>query len=180
METIKVKLIHDRMQSVQKYKGLVHGVRTIVAEEGILSSIGPHKSLRRDHPLVIIGLRGIYRGLLPTIVKQGSNQAIRFVTFAEVKKWMQGGPESAASLRGDKLHPTQSLMAGVIAGATSVLGNNPVDVVKSRMQGFHAAQYKSTMDCFMQILQKEGVRAFVAVVSVMILVHLFDCALFEL
>jgi len=47
-ETIKVKLIHDRLAPVSKYNGLVHGVRSIVAAEG---------------------LGGIYRGLMPTIFK---------------------------------------------------------------------------------------------------------------
>ena len=34
METIKVKLINDQMKPNPQYKGLVHGIRTIVAQEG--------------------------------------------------------------------------------------------------------------------------------------------------
>lgn len=34
METIKVKFIHDQTQPNPKYRGFVHGVRTIVKQEG--------------------------------------------------------------------------------------------------------------------------------------------------
>ena len=34
METIKVKLINDQMKPNPQYKGLVHGIRSIVAQEG--------------------------------------------------------------------------------------------------------------------------------------------------
>lgn len=72
METVKVRLIHDQTQAVPKYKGLFHGVKTIVAAEGI---------------------GGIYKGLTTTILKQGSNQAIRFFVFNEVKSLFQGGTQ---------------------------------------------------------------------------------------
>ena len=34
METVKVKFIHDQTQPNPKYKGFLHGVRTIIKEEG--------------------------------------------------------------------------------------------------------------------------------------------------
>jgi solute carrier family 25 (mitochondrial citrate transporter), member 1 len=34
METIKVKFIHDQSQAVPRYKGFVHGINTIVRQEG--------------------------------------------------------------------------------------------------------------------------------------------------
>ena len=49
---------------------------------------------------------------------------------------------------------------GGIAGACSVFGNTPVDVVKTRMQGLEASRYKSTFDCARQILIHEGPMAF--------------------
>jgi len=36
METIKVRLIHDQLSKNPQYKGLVHGIRTIVAKEGLI------------------------------------------------------------------------------------------------------------------------------------------------
>ena len=49
---------------------------------------------------------------------------------------------------------------GGIAGAASVLGNTPLYVVKTRMQGLEASRYKNTLDCAKQIFQNEGPRAF--------------------
>jgi len=64
-ETVKVKLIHDKLIETPKYKGMIDGMRKIAAEQG---------------------LSGLYRGLLPTILRQGSNQGIRFLVYEDVKK----------------------------------------------------------------------------------------------
>lgn len=45
---------------------------------------------------------------------------------------------------------------GIIAGAASVFGNTPVDVVKTRMQGLESKKYKNTFDCAFQIAKNEG------------------------
>jgi len=131
METIKVKMIHDQMQPVPKYKGLVHGIRTIVKNEGI---------------------GGVYKGLTTTILKQGSNQAIRFLTYDEVKKYLMGEKK--------ELTIVQSLIAGAVAGAASVAGNNPLDVVKSKMQGLESKKYKHSWDCAVQIFKQDGFYGF--------------------
>ena len=57
METVKVKFIADQRSANPQYKGFAHGLRTIVAQEG---------------------LAGTYRGLTATMMKQGSNQMIRY------------------------------------------------------------------------------------------------------
>lgn len=49
---------------------------------------------------------------------------------------------------------------GAVAGAASVFGNTPLDVVKTRMQGLEASKYKNTADCAMKIWKNEGVTAF--------------------
>lgn len=60
----------------------------------------------------------------------------------------------------DNLNSLQSLGGGMTAGCCSVLGNNPIDTVKTRMQGIHANQYKNTLDCVMSTLRNEGIRGF--------------------
>lgn len=45
---------------------------------------------------------------------------------------------------------------GAFAGACSVYGNTPIDVVKTRMQGLEAKKYKNTINCAYQILKNEG------------------------
>jgi solute carrier family 25 citrate transporter 1 len=61
-----------------------------------------------------------------------------------------------------KSTPLMSLFGGMTAGCFSTLGNNPFDVVKTRMQGTKARQYANTIDCFKQIISKEGVGALYA------------------
>jgi len=38
-------------------------------------------------------------------------------------------------------------MAGGFAGFCSTMFNNPVDVIKTRMQGVNAHEYKGFLDC---------------------------------
>ena len=76
----------------------------------------------------ITGLRGTYKGLLPTILKQSTNQAIRFFVFNEIKKFLQAGDKMK------DIGVIQTFCAGGMAGAASVFGNTPIDVVKTRMQ----------------------------------------------
>ena len=56
----------------------------------------------------------------------------------------------------------QNMLGGMSAGCFSTLGNNPFDVVKTRMQGTRAALYTSTGDCFSQIIKNEGFGALYA------------------
>ncbi|XP_034398606.1 LOW QUALITY PROTEIN: tricarboxylate transport protein B, mitochondrial [Cyclopterus lumpus] len=133
METVKVKFIHDQTSANPKYKGFYHGVREIIKAQGI---------------------RGTYQGLTATVLKQGSNQAIRFYVMTSLKNWYKADDPNKA------MHPLLTGAFGAVAGAASVFGNTPLDVVKTRMQGLEAHKYKSTMDCASKILRHEGVAAF--------------------
>jgi solute carrier family 25 citrate transporter 1 len=136
METVKVKFIHDQNSANPKYKGFFHGVREIVRSDGF---------------------GGLYKGVTATIIKQGSNQAIRFWVMesskAEYRRYM--GLDVNASI--------PIIMTGIfgfLAGGASVFGNTPVDVVKTRMQGLESSKYKNTLDCAVQIMKHEGPKAF--------------------
>nr|CAD2137746.1 unnamed protein product [Meloidogyne enterolobii] len=133
METIKVKFIHDQTLEKPRFRGFLHGLGVIVKTEGF---------------------KGLYQGLTATMVKQGSNQAIRFFVMETLKDWYRGGDSSKSVSK-----PVVGLF-GAIAGAASVYGNTPVDVVKTRMQGLEAKKYKNTFDCAKQIWVKEGFFAF--------------------
>ena len=75
-----------------------------------------------------VGIGGVYKGLLPTILKQGSNQAIRFFVYENLKHWFQGDDYSK------NIGTLRTAFCGVTAGAASVFGNTPIDVIKTRMQ----------------------------------------------
>lgn len=133
METVKVKFINDQRSANPKFRGFFHGMKTIIKEQGI---------------------RGTYQGVTATIMKQGSNQAIRFYVMESLKDWYR---------EGDPKKPVPKLIVGLMggfAGACSVFGNTPLDVVKTRMQGLEASRYKNTFDCAKQIMVHEGPRAF--------------------
>lgn len=133
METVKVKFINDQRSGNPQFRGFFHGVSQIIKQQGF---------------------RGVYQGLSATIMKQGSNQAIRFYVMETLKDKYRGGDNS-------KSVPKIVVGAfGAIAGAASVFGNTPIDVVKTRMQGLEAHKYKNTMDCALQIWKHEGPQAF--------------------
>ncbi|XP_057184713.1 tricarboxylate transport protein B, mitochondrial-like isoform X2 [Triplophysa rosa] len=133
METIKVKFIHDQTSANPKYRGFYHGVREIIRTQGI---------------------RGTYQGLTATVLKQGSNQAIRFFVMTSLRNWYKGDNPNKT------INPILTGVFGALAGATSVFGNTPLDVIKTRMQGLEAHKYKNTLDCAVQIMRHEGPTAF--------------------
>ncbi|KAF7994714.1 hypothetical protein HCN44_004186 [Aphidius gifuensis] len=133
METVKVKFINDQRSGNPRFQGFFHGVSLIVKENGF---------------------KGIYQGLMPTIMKQGSNQAIRFFVMETMKDYYRGDDNN-------KVVPKPMIgLFGACAGAASVFGNTPIDVVKTRMQGLEASKYKSSLDCAVQVWKNEGPRAF--------------------
>uniref|UniRef100_A0A8C9F7M1 Citrate transport protein n=1 Tax=Pavo cristatus TaxID=9049 RepID=A0A8C9F7M1_PAVCR len=121
METIKVKFIHDQCSSKPKYRGFFHGVREIVREQG---------------------LKGTYQGLTATVLKQGSNQAIRFFVMTSLKNWYKGDDPNKV------INPFVTGVFGALAGAASVFGNTPLDVVKTRMQVQHCGMEMPRAHCF--------------------------------
>lgn len=133
METLKVKFINDQTSANPKYKGFFHGVKHIIKEQGI---------------------RGTYQGLTPTMMKQGSNQAMRFYVMETLKDKYRGGDPTV------KVPTVLTGVFGAIAGAVSVFGNTPIDVIKTRMQGLDAHKYKNTLDCIIKVMKYEGPAAF--------------------
>lgn len=101
------------------------------------------------------GIAGVYQGAFATALKQGSNQGLRFMFFNEYKRYITNDGET-------QLTPLLSFVGGMASGCFSTMGNNPFDVVKTRMQGVSGSQYKNTLDCFQQIVRNEGIGAFYA------------------
>ena len=83
METVKVKFIHDQRLAKPNYRGFFHGVREIIRAEGKGKVL---VSETFSDVLFLTGLRGTYQGLTATMLKQGSNQAIRFYVMETLKE----------------------------------------------------------------------------------------------
>jgi len=130
VETLKVRLIGDQKRKYPKYRGMSHAASTILKTEGFF---------------------GLYKGVTPTIMKQGSNQAIRFTVMETLRNWYTNGDRNSSVPK-----PVVALF-GAIAGGCSVLGNQPMDVVKTRVQN---GSYSSTWQCVKEVASREGVRGF--------------------
>lgn len=135
-ETIKTKLIDDAKSPKPKYPpNLVAGSIAIVRDEGLL---------------------GIYRGLVPVMLRQGANSAVRFGTYSTLRNFVQG-----SSRPGQPLPGGVTFGIGAVAGVVTVYATMPLDVVKTRLQTLHGRdQYKGTFDCMAKILRHEGLFVF--------------------
>ncbi|XP_057660304.1 tricarboxylate transport protein B, mitochondrial-like [Diorhabda carinulata] len=133
VETIKVKFIEDQRLETFRYNKLVYGLGIIFKEQGI---------------------RGMYKGVAATVAKQGTSQATRFWVMNSCKNWYRSD---------DVEKPIPKYMIGIfggLAGFVSVLVNNPLDVVKTRMQAIDAVKYKGILDCFIKTMINEGPLSF--------------------
>uniref|UniRef100_A0A3B3UGT8 Solute carrier family 25 member 1 n=1 Tax=Poecilia latipinna TaxID=48699 RepID=A0A3B3UGT8_9TELE len=179
-EYVKTQLQLDEKANPPKYRGIGDCVKQTVQSHGVkglyrgLSSllygsipksaqggcvcvwvcVYSHVSVSFQHHFQReLGL-GTYQGLTATVLKQGSNQAIRFFVMTSLKNWYKGDDQNKT------INPIITGAFGAIAGAASVFGNTPLDVIKTRMQGLEAHKYKSTLDCALKILKHEGLAAF--------------------
>ena len=72
---------------------------------------------------------------------------MRFVVFEDSQKFLQNYIKTKVLC---------DVLAGGFAGFCSVMANNPVDVVKTNMQGLEAAKFGGFFGCFSHIMKNEG------------------------
>jgi solute carrier family 25 citrate transporter 1 len=135
IETLKTRVTDDMRRGTGKYSGSFDAMVKIVKSDGPM---------------------GLYMGVVPTIAKQATNQAVRFPVQFYAKTLLTGGDKSLDT------HPLYNGAAGAVAGAVSVMATMPQDTIKTRMQGEGASKYKGTLDCAMQILKSDGPAFFYA------------------
>jgi len=136
IETLKTRVTDDMRRGTGNYTGSLNACMKILKSEGPA---------------------GLYMGLVPTIAKQATNQAVRFPVQYLAKQAMTGGDKSLEA------SPIYNGAAGAVAGAVSVLLTMPQDTIKTRMQGEEAKTlYKGTLDCATKILKNDGFMFFYA------------------
>jgi len=134
VETVKTRVTDDQRRGTGNYKGSADAIVKIMKSEGPM---------------------GLYRGAFPTILKQGTNQAVRMPLQVQIFSIISLGDDTK------KQNPIYNGGAGFLAGCGSVMLTQPQDCVKSRMQGEAAKElYKGTVDCAMQMMKNEGPSAF--------------------
>ena len=143
-EVCKIRMqgqYHSMMDPSQmqhrKYTNVIQTAVTIVREEG---------------------LGALYKGVVPTMLRQGCNQAVNFTAYNMIKtqlmEW-QGTTELAS---------WQSLAIGGFSGGMGPLVNNPLDVIKTRLQKQvvvpgRPAKYTGLLSGIAVVAREEGVFA---------------------
>ncbi|PWN94592.1 mitochondrial carrier [Tilletiopsis washingtonensis] len=102
------------------------------------------------------GLRGVYAGVLPTILRQGLHGAVRFGSYSSMKNFVQGSTRPGQALPGGI-----TFALGAVAGLITVCATQPLDVVKTRMQERTpgAAPLPGVWSLARHIMRTEGTRA---------------------
>jgi len=126
VENMKIKLIHDRFKNPPQFKNMFHGIYKVSKDQGF---------------------KGLSSGGFITMCKEGSNHAIRFPLFLGLQKFFT--PYFKSNVLRD-------LSVGSMTGVLCVLLNQPLDVLKTNIQGLNAYKYNGVVDCGKQILRKEG------------------------
>lgn len=126
----------------------------VLRQNDIKSGLNRYSSLAGSIRTVATehGITGLYAGIGATGIRQASGVGVRFALYGRVK----------SALTTDPPQMWQSALAGGITGCCSTLLNNPIDVIKSRIeaQDGKTKEYTGTIQAFRAILKEEGVLAF--------------------
>ncbi|XXG43013.1 hypothetical protein AAC387_Pa01g3148 [Persea americana] len=100
------------------------------------------------------GVRGLFKGLVPTLAREVPGNALVFGVYEAVKQFFAGGPDTTELGRGPLI------VAGGLAGASFWLAFYPIDVVKSVIQvdNYRNPKFSGSIDAFKKILASEGIK----------------------
>lgn len=136
MDVIKVRMqLEGELQNQQavknrKYANMYSGFRHIIATEGI---------------------RGLYKGLTASLMREGSYSTIRIGAYEPMKELLGADDPAHTSLY-------IKVVAGAITGAFGSAIANPTDLVKVRLQAENKVKrYSSTVGAFVTIVKNEGI-----------------------
>uniref|UniRef100_A0AAX7UE08 Solute carrier family 25 member 30 n=1 Tax=Astatotilapia calliptera TaxID=8154 RepID=A0AAX7UE08_ASTCA len=112
-----------------RYRGMLHAIMRIGREEG---------------------LRALYSGIAPAMLRQASYGTIKIGTYQSFKRLLVERPEDETLLT--------NVLCGILSGVISSSIANPTDVLKIRMQAQGNVIQGSMMGNFINIYQEEGTR----------------------
>lgn len=100
------------------------------------------------------GVRGLFKGLVPTMAREIPGNALMFGVYEATKQYIAGGQDTSGLGRGSLI------LAGGVAGAAFWGSVYPTDVVKSVLQvdDYKKPKYSGAMDAFKKILAADGAK----------------------
>ncbi|XP_060925708.1 solute carrier family 25 member 55a isoform X1 [Limanda limanda] len=103
------------------------------------------------------GIRGLYRGLGATLMRDVPFSIVYFPLFANLNRLGKPSPEGPSPFY-------WAFLSGCAAGSTAAVIVNPCDVVKTRLQsvnkGSSEETYTGVVDCVSKIMRREGPSGF--------------------
>lgn len=145
MEVIKIRLQaqHHSMADpldIPKYRSAPHATFTVLREEGV---------------------GALYRGVSLTALRQGTNQAVNFTAYTELKAQLQ---KWQPEYENKEIPSYQTMLIGLISGAMGPLSNAPIDTIKTRLQKTPGQPGETAVSRITAIgrdmFKQEGFRAF--------------------
>ncbi|EQC32123.1 hypothetical protein SDRG_10319 [Saprolegnia diclina VS20] len=133
-EVVKTRLQQE--VGVGRYKGPIDCLKKVVANEGITA---------------------LWKGNIPTMARQGSNQAFNFMAFA----WLNSNVWKKEDGDGKQLEVWKTLINGLVAGSLGPCLNSPMDVIKTRLMAQETIKgvepkYRGFVHAFGVIAREEG------------------------
>lgn len=106
------------------------------------------------------GLTALWKGNIPTMVRQGSNQAFNFMAFA----WLNSNIWLKEEGDGQRLEVWKTVVNGLVAGSLGPCLNCPMDVIKTRLMAQETIpgkepKYRGFVHAFRLIAKEEGTSA---------------------
>jgi solute carrier family 25 (mitochondrial phosphate transporter), member 23/24/25/41 len=102
------------------------------------------------------GARGLYRGLLPTLIAMFPYVGLEFMVYEQLKLVY-------ARRRGREASVLHMLLIGALAGSLAQTTCHPLDVVRKRLQlqgvGGRPVEYGTMLDAAVRIVKTEGPKA---------------------
>ncbi|KAL6754018.1 mitochondrial substrate carrier protein [Haematococcus lacustris] len=137
-EVVKIRLQQQKglSKDAMKYKGPIHCAMTTLREEGI---------------------RGMWSGAAPTVMRNGTNQMCLFWA----KNKVDGALWDKHEGDGKQLTPGQSMTSGFLAALLGPVATGPFDVAKTRLMAQDKSgatlKYKGFLDCLAKTVKEEGI-----------------------
>lgn len=100
------------------------------------------------------GMRGLFKGLVPTMAREIPGNALMFGVYEALKQYLAGGPDTSGLGRGSLI------FAGGLAGASFWGFVYPTDVIKSVIQvdDYKNPKFSGSINALKKILASEGVK----------------------